>query len=145
MRQAGPVLLAVGALLLIVGGAGHHGIVWAAGVVLAAGGLAVLVGRRSRVAGLVLALVLIGGLGVYPWLAARSETDEHARWSVRATGVYPFGLTANGGRVLEFDDGVVRLLDARTGRRLVGTSADRAVHARDGSFSVLKDGRARGL
>ena len=50
---AGPaqLLLAVGALLMIVGGVGHFGIVWAVGVVLAACGLGAFVAPRSRLAG----------------------------------------------------------------------------------------------
>lgn len=142
MRRFGPVLLAVGALLMIVGGVGHFGIVWAAGVVLAAGGVGALVAARSRVAGLALAVLLIAGLAVYPWLAERSGTDGQARWSVRARQPGDFGLVASGGRVLELDGSEAYLLDAKTGHRLrnAGVSADLAFQALDGSFFVVEHG-----
>lgn len=100
MRRPGPILLVAGALLMIVGCAGHFGVVWAVGVVLAAGGLAALVAPRSRLAGLALAAVLIAGLGVYPWLAARSATAGEARWGVRASQPGTFALGAATGRRL---------------------------------------------
>ena len=84
VRRLGPALIAVGALLMVVGAAGHVGVVWAVGVALAAAGLAALLARRSRLAGLALAVALIAGLVVYPWLADRSAAAGQARWSVRA-------------------------------------------------------------
>ena len=142
MRRPGPVLLAVGALLMIVGGVGHFGIVWAVGVVLAAGGLAALVAPRSRVAGLALAVVLIAGLVVYPWLAERSATTAQSSWDVRAGQPGVFGLVATGGRVLELDGSEAYLLDAKTGHRLrnAGVSAALAFQALDGSFFVVEHG-----
>ena len=142
MRWSGPVLLAVGALLMIVGVVGHLGIVWAVGVVLAAGGLGALVAARSRLAGLALAVVLIAGLAVYPWLAERSATTAQASWDVRARQPGELGLVATGGRVLELDGSEAYLLDAKTGHRLrnAGVSADLAFQALDGSFFVDEHG-----
>ena len=139
MRRSGPVLLAVGALLMIVGGVGHFGVVWAVGVVLAAGGVGALVAARSRVAGLAVAVLLIAGLAVYPWLAERSATIPQARWSVRARQPGQFGLVAAGGPGPPARTGSeAYLLDATTGRRLrnAGVSRDVAFLALDGSFFV---------
>ena len=142
VRRSGPGLLIAGALLMVVGLAGHVGVVWAIGVVLAAAGLALLVAPRSLVAGLALAVVLIAGLVVYPWLAERSATDGQARWSVRARQPGNFGLVAAGGRVVELDGSEAYLLDAKTGRRLAnaGVSADFAFQALDGSFFAVERG-----
>lgn len=141
MRRLGPVLLALGALLMIVGVAAHLGVVWAIGVVLAAAGLAALVGRRSRLAAVALAVVVIAGLAVYPWLAERSATSAQASWRTHVPEPGNLGLTAAGGRVLELDGSEAYLLDARTGRRLqeAGVSGYNAYQALDGSFFVVKD------
>jgi outer membrane protein assembly factor BamB len=142
VRRFGPALLAVGVLLMLVGGIGHFGAVWAVGVVLVAVGLGALVGARSRLAGLALAVLLIAGLAVYPWLAERSATTPQAHWSVQARQPGDFGLVAAAGRVVELDGSEAYLLDAKTGRRLrnAGVSAAFAYLALDGSFFAVEHG-----
>ena len=118
VRRSGPVLLAVGALLMIVGGVGHFGIVWAVGVVLAAGGLGALVAARSRLAG-ARARRPADRRPRRVSVAGRALRDHRAGPLERARpAARRFGLVAAGGRVLELDGSEAYLLDARTGRRL---------------------------